>query len=155
MTLTELRNKADAKLVEFWDALITKQEAYFLKHKTFFGFNWTPANPVVDGADTDFGELQRPSRKHFAADVSFPTTEKLPFQIQVVRHHGAEHGFTATVRAELPNGRRFKRSRTAYPVVQQEVYEYDEEDNIIGVLTPLAITDWTIDTTSWEEIIEE
>lgn len=112
MTLQQLKTKADAKLTDFWQALSAKQDAYFAKHGTYFGFNWTPSQKIVDGVDTDMGELQRPSRKHYAADVSFPITTQLPFQIQVERQHGPNgHGYTAVIRAELPDGRIFMRRR--------------------------------------------
>lgn len=154
MTLQELQTKANTKLGAVWDVIITKQEAYWNKHQTFFGFNWTPANPVVDGVDTNMGEVQRPSRKHHAADVSFPATTKLPFQIQILRHVGDEHGFTATVRVELPNGKRYSRSRTAYPVIQPATYDNTDELNPVE-LTPATITDWVIDTTAWALVEEE
>jgi len=150
-TLAQIRDKADTKLAQFWDVLIAKQEAYFLKHDTFFGFNWSPSNEVEDGVDTDIGEVNRPSRKHHIADVQIPTNTKLPFQIQLMRHHGEEHGFTATVRVKLLDGRIFTRSRTAYPVVQKEVYDNTDIDNPV-LVTPKAITDWNLTTTAWEEL---
>ena len=110
-TLKQIRDKADAKLADWWPGFVAKQEVYRAKHDTYFGFNWTPVLNVINGADTDFGELQRPSRKHHASDIVFPTSEKMPYQMQVIRHHGKDHGYTATVRVHLLNGDSYTRSR--------------------------------------------
>ena len=110
MTLAELRDKADAYLATFWSVLVTKEEAYFAKHGRYFGFNWSPSTEVVDGVDTDF-VLNPPSRFFEAADVSFPATQ-VPFQIQVIHHHGPQgQGFTGWVRVKLPNGDAYMRSK--------------------------------------------
>ena len=112
-TLAQIRDKADSVLVTVWTTLLSKQVSYFSKHDTYFGFNWTPSSEVIGGLDTDFGELQRPSRKHHSVDVSFPASTKLPFQIQVIRHNGPlGHGFTAWVRMKLFNGDVYYRSKS-------------------------------------------
>jgi hypothetical protein len=111
-TLQQIKDKADAKLVTAWGILQTKEDAYFDIHRTYFGFNWTPATEVVDGVDTTFGDLQRPSRKHVAVDVSFPTNDLVPYQIQVSRHVGeSEQGYTAIVRVKLLNDDVYTRAR--------------------------------------------
>lgn len=111
-TLKQIRDKANAQLALFWSELTTRQDAYYAKHGTYFGFNWTPALAIEDGIDTDLGEIQRPSRKHHAVDVSFPVNTKLPFQIQVIRHVGPlGHGYTATVKVQLVDGRVYARDK--------------------------------------------
>lgn len=111
-TLTQIRDKADTKLAQFWLALQSKQDSYFAKHGTYFGFNWTPSLAVIDGVDTQIGEINRPSRKHVAVDVQFPTTDQVPYQIQVMRSDGpAGHGYKATVKVQLNDGRIFTRTR--------------------------------------------
>lgn len=112
MTLNQLKTKADTVLLDIWTAIVNKEDAYFAKHGRYFGLNWTPATPVVDGVDTDLGELQKPSRFFDEADVSFPVNYKTPFQIQIIRHDGPEgQGYTAWARATLPNGDVYMRSK--------------------------------------------
>ncbi|MCK5019751.1 MAG: hypothetical protein KAS32_22020 [Candidatus Peribacteraceae bacterium] len=111
-TLKQIKDKANAKLSVFWVELSAKQDAYFAKHGKYFGFNWTPSLSVVDGVDSNFGKLQRPSKNHIAEDISFDITSKLPFQIRVIRHHGGDgHGYTAWVRVKLTNGDVYMRSK--------------------------------------------
>ena len=111
-TLQEIRTKADTRLTQLWSVIVSKQDAYFAIHGTYFGFKWSPSLSVVDGVDTQLGEINRPSRFHVAADVSFPTDTEIPFQIMIIRHHGpAGHGFTAWVRVELLDGRVYTRSK--------------------------------------------
>jgi len=151
MTLTELRNKADAKLLEFWDALIVKQEKYYLKHNKFFQLLVT--DPVVDGADTTW-ELRTPNDEKHAIDVDFSFNSPVPFSISVDEWVGGDTGFSATATVELPDGRKFTRSRSAVPVVQEAVYDNTDIDNPV-LVTPKAVTDWTINTTAWSEVIEQ
>jgi hypothetical protein len=99
MNLTELKAKADPILLDIWNAIVAKEDIYFAKHGKYFGFNWSPSKPVIDGLDTDF-VLSKPSRNFEALDSIQEYTTKLPFQIQVIRHHGPlGHGFTAYVQA--------------------------------------------------------
>jgi len=140
MTLTELRDKADAKLATFWSALVTKQNAYHAKHGKFFQLLVSPENAVVDGADSDF-TTRNPSDERFAVDVDFAWTEKIPFNITVDEWVGnGIVGFKATVVVELPNGDRYTRSRTYEPqpdVLETETYTIPEHtDETTGELVP-------------------
>ena len=153
MTLQQLQTKANTKLQEFWDALIVKQEAYFLKHNKFFQLLVT--DPVVDGVDTTW-VLRTPSDEQHALDVDFSFNSPIPFSISVDEFVGDETGFSATAIVELPDARRFTRTRRAVPVVQEATYEpQNTPDDPLVELTPKQITDWTIETTAWAEIIEE
>jgi hypothetical protein len=110
MTLTELRNKADAKLATFWKMLVPKQEAYRAKHDKFFQLLVSPENAVIDGVDSDF-TLRNPSDEVFQIDVNFPWTEKIPFQIVVDEWVSPDRvGFRATVWVQIPDGRIFTRN---------------------------------------------
>ena len=112
MTLAELRDKADAKLATFWSALVTKEEAYFAKHGKYFQLLVTPETNVVDGEDSDF-TVRHPSDEPYQLDVDFAWASQIPFNIQVHEWVGADKGFTAIAQVELPNGRKFKRSRNS------------------------------------------
>ena len=151
MTLTQLRNKADAKLLEFWDALIVKQEKYFLKHGKCFQLIVT--SPVVDGADTTF-VVTKPNDEKHPVDVDFEFNSPIPFQISVDEWVGDSAGFRMTVVVELLDGRKFTRNRSAVPTVVDATYDYTDEFNPVE-LTPKSVSDWTLDTTAWEEVIEE
>lgn len=108
MTLNQLKAKANTKLQEFWDALSTKQEAYFQKYGKYFQLLVT--SPVVDGADTTF-EVTHPDDERHLVDVDFTFNSPIPFQIQVDEWVGDTIGYKATATVELPDGRRFNRSR--------------------------------------------
>lgn len=112
MTLAELRTKADAKLAVFWDTLVSKQEVYFAKHGKYFQLLVTPNTSVVDGVDSDF-TLRHPSDAKFVIDIEVPIATKIPFNIEVHEWVGADKGFTAFATVELPDGRRFRRSRNS------------------------------------------
>lgn len=153
MTLAELRDKANAKLTVFWDALIIKQEAYFLKHGKFFQLLVT--DPVVDGADTTW-EIRKPNDERHELDVNFEFNSPVPFQISVDEWVGKESGFSVTVVVELPSGEKYTRTRTAVPVVQEATYEENTDPTTTASveLTPKQVTDWTINTTAWT-LVEE
>jgi hypothetical protein len=109
MTLAELKTKANAKLVDFWNLLQVKQDAYYNKHGKYFQLLVT--NPVVDGADTTW-ELRRPSDERHAIDVDFQFNPPIPFSISVDewgRYN--DRGYSATATVELPNGDRYERTR--------------------------------------------
>jgi len=150
MTLQSLKTKANTKLGEFWDLLLPKQEAYFLKHGKCFQLLVT--SPVVDGADTTF-VVTKPNDEKHAVDVDFTFNSPVPFQISVDEWVGNETGFSITATVELPDGRKFKRSRKAVPTVVEATYK-GEEDNR-EELTPKSVSDWTVDTTPWSEVIAE
>lgn len=111
MTLAELRTKADAKLAQFWTVLVQKQTAYHAKHGKFFQLLASPETPVVDGVDSTF-TVRNPSDEKYVVDVDFPWTDLVPFNIQVSEYVSNTQGFVASVVVELPNGRKFTRSRS-------------------------------------------
>ena len=108
-TLKQVRNKADAKLVQFWQTLANKQSAYFAKHGKYFQLLVTGGKGVESGEEHDF--IKRvPDDEPHAVDVDFPWTDNLPFQIQVDEWVGEDKGYSATVTVEW-NGRTFTRTR--------------------------------------------
>lgn len=110
MTLTELRNKANAKLADMWPVIQAKEDTYFANHGRYFGLNWSPSLVVVDGVDTDL-ELSHPSVEHIAGDVTFPATQ-VPYQIQIFRMSQYDSEFYhAFVRIQLLNGDVWQRDR--------------------------------------------
>jgi len=150
MTLQELKTKADAKLVEFWDVLVVKQEVYFLKHNKFFQLLATDG--VVDGADTTW-VMRQPNDELHTIDVDFEFNSPVPFQVLVSEWVGDTVGFWVEAVVELPDGRKFSRTRSAVPTVVEATYS-DDVDNPVE-LTPKSVSDWTVDTTSWAEVIDE
>ena len=153
MTLNKLKQKANGKLGEFWDLLLPKQESYFLKHGKFFQLLVT--SPVVDGADTTF-VITKPNDEKHTIDVDFVFNSPVPFSISVDEWVGKDTGFSITATVELPDGRKFTRSRRAVPTVVEATYEDQEDIDTERVeLTPKSVSDWTVVTSSWEEIILE
>ena len=126
MTLNQLKTKANTKLGEFWTSLVIKQDAYFAKHGKYFQLLVT--SPVVDGADTTW-EIRKPNDEKHAIDVDFTFNSPIPFSIKVdewVRL--GEAGYSATATVELPDGRRFTRTRHSdntdtnwYEVIDEEI----------------------------------
>jgi len=112
MTLTELRDKADAVLVNFWKELKTRQDSYFAKHGKYFQLLVSPEQSVIDGADSDF-IVRHPSDVKSLEDISVNFTSKIPFQIEVDEWVGEDKGYTATVTVELLNGDKYTRSRNS------------------------------------------
>ncbi len=112
MTLAKLRDKADTKLAQLWAVLVTKEEAYYAKHGKYFQLLVTPETSVVDGVDSDF-TARHPSDEPHQVDVYFAWATKIPFNIQVHEWVGEDKGFTAIAQVELPNGRKFQRSRNS------------------------------------------
>lgn len=111
-TLTQIRNKADAKLADFWVLLQEKQSNYFAKNGKYFQLLISPNQKVTDGIDSQF-QLRQPSDERFDLDVNFTWSDTIPFQISVDEWvRGEEAGYSATVRVELLNGRVFMRTRT-------------------------------------------
>lgn len=122
-TLQQVRTKANDRLATLWGVITTKQDAYFAKHGTYFGFNWTPALAPLDGEDTAF-IINRPSRFHVAADADFNGEPTVPFSIQIIRHDGETQGYTAYVRINW-EGTIYERSRTNQNV-DSGWYIYDQ-----------------------------
>ena len=133
MTLTELRDKANAKLTVFWTVLVAKQDAYFAKYGKYFQLLVSPETPVVDGVDSDF-ILRHPSDEKYLVDVVFPWSDKIPFQIEVTEWTGSSKGFEAKVTVELPNGDVYKRERKRTRVTSED------RENLVS---------YTIDDTDW------
>lgn len=145
MTLQELRDKANARLVPFWQMLIEKQPSYFLKHGVFFQLLIT--SRVVDGEDTDW-EQKHPSDETRHADVDFPWMDKIPFQISVDTFGDNPSGFSATATVELPNGNVYRRTRKATAIVQEPVYDNVSADNPV-LLSPKSIASFDEEDTGW------
>jgi hypothetical protein len=126
MTLTQLRNKANAVLTDFWLLLKQKQEAYHAKHGKYFQLLIT--DRVVDGVDTVF-EVRKPNDELHAVDVDFEFNSPVPFSISVDEWVGqAGVGYSATATVELPDGRKFTRTRHSdntdtdwYEVIEQVI----------------------------------
>ena len=126
-TLIEIRDKANAKVAILWPIIQAKEDAYFAKHGTYFGLQWSPSSPVVDGVDTDL-IIDKPSRGNVLEDIDF-TIESVPFQLSIERigqnspRNTAAKGeqivygdngdtYKAWIRVQLPNGDVYMRSRT-------------------------------------------
>lgn len=108
-TLKQIRDKADAKLAEFWSLLSQKQDGYFSKHGKYFQLLVT--DEVVDGVDTTF-EVRKPSDEKYAVDVDIDFNSPLPFTIQVDEWtKGKEAGYSATVWIKLSSGDMYTRTR--------------------------------------------
>ncbi|MHA2067220.1 MAG: hypothetical protein ACXABY_22860, partial [Candidatus Thorarchaeota archaeon] len=111
-TLTQIRNKANTKLGEFWDLLLPRQEAYRLKWDNYFQLLVT--NPVVDGSDTTW-EIKYASDQPtiMRNDVQFEFNSPVPFQVEVnAWGTSPNRGFITTAVIELLDGRKFTRSRS-------------------------------------------
>lgn len=154
-TLTQIRNKADAVLSTFWDALAIKQEAYHLKHGKYFQLVVT--SPVVDGADTTF-EVIHPSDEAHMVDVGFSFNSPIPFKINVDTWGDTpSRGYRATAIVELLDGRKFTCSRS---LTDTRVWKQDYTGTDVGDQTPVGVPYYFGDapivaTTPWEEIIVE
>lgn len=119
MTLKQLQDKVDAKLVTFWTNLKAKQDAYYAKHGKYFQMLVSPVDVVIDGLDTDYVE-RVPSDEKYVVDRDFSFTEKVPFQIRVDEWHKTnpdnilevvDAGYKVAVYVQVPDGRVFTRSR--------------------------------------------
>lgn len=110
-TLKQVLDKAGAKLVQFWQMLTKRQDAYLAKHGKYFQLLATGGRGVENGEEYDF-QKRSPSDDKFSVDVDFPWTDKLPFEIRVDEWVGEDKGYTATVTAEW-RGRTFTRSRNS------------------------------------------
>lgn len=109
-TLKQVRDKADAKLVQFWQMLTDKQNTYFAKHGKYFQLLVTGGRVVENDGEYDF-QLRSPSDEKFAIDVDFPWTDRLPFEIEVHEWVGPNGiGYKATVTVEW-QGQTFSRHR--------------------------------------------
>lgn len=109
-TLTQIREKADSKLTEFWAALTAKQEAYYAKHNKYFQLLAT--QEVVDGVDTSF-QKRAPLDERNVEDADITFESPIPFQLWVDEWKGSkqEAGYVATITVKLLDGRIFTRSR--------------------------------------------
>lgn len=158
MTLAALKTKANTKLGEFWDALLIRQEAYRLLHDNYFQLLVT--SPVVDGADTVW-ELRYASDQpaQMRTDVNFSFNSPVPFQIEVNTWGTVpSRGFSLTAVVELPDGRKFTRSRT-YTDTRERM-----RDLLSGseITEDAVYSDWylsgpdpVIATSNWAEVINQ
>lgn len=108
-TLTQIRDKANAKLAELWPVIQAKQDAYFAKHGKYFSLLAT--QEVTDGAGTTITAIYPHDEQH-QADVQLTFDSPVPFQIRIdewVRPNSA--GYVATVWVKLLNGTIYTRSR--------------------------------------------
>ncbi len=80
-TLKQVRDKANAKLTTFWQALSTRQDVYFTKHSKYFQL-LVGSNLTLDGADTVFSVVS-PSDELHTIDIDYQWSDSLPFQIEV------------------------------------------------------------------------
>lgn len=109
MNLKQLKTKADAKLVDFWQLLTTKQDAYHAKHGKYFQLLVT--DNVVDGVDTTW-ELRTPNDEKHTIDVDFNFNSPVPFSISVDEWVDKDtQGYSATATVELPTGDKYTRTR--------------------------------------------
>jgi hypothetical protein len=107
-TLKQIRDKADAKLTEFWQLLSAKQDAYFAKHGKYFQLLVT--SDVVDGVDTVF-EVRKPNDEKNVVDVDFEFNSPIPFQIKVDEWVGwRTTGYSATAIVQLVTGEKYRRT---------------------------------------------
>lgn len=126
-TLKEVQDKADAKLVQFWQELQTRQTNYHNNHGKYFQLLVTGGRGVENGEEHDF-TLRPASDEPFIADIDFTWTEQLPFEIRVDEWAGTiDKGYTATVWVEF-TGTIYSRSR-------------DSENNDTGWFNHTAIID--------------
>lgn len=109
-TLTQLKNKANATLADFWTLLVQKENAFYSKHNRYFQLLIT--DEVIDGVDTTF-IIKKPDYEPHQADIDFEFNSPIPFQIQVDEWQGGEVGFTATATVVTDTGRIFRRQRTS------------------------------------------
>ena len=117
MTLTELKDKANAKLADMWPKLQNKQDQYYAKHGKYFQLLMSPIDSVVDDVDSAF-EVRNPSDEMYIVDIDAAWTETVPFNIQVHEWVGAgdDRGYQARVLIQLPDGTQYARHRDSNAV---------------------------------------
>lgn len=95
-TLVQIRDKANAKLLTFWSALQTRQDAYFAKHGKYFQL-LAGSNLTLDGEDTQFSVVSPSDEKH-TIDIDYAWSDTVPFQIEVHEWVGTNgNGYKAIV----------------------------------------------------------
>lgn len=108
-TLQQIKTKADDKLVNFWTALNTREDAYFTKHGKYFQLLAGSAL-TVDGADTPFSVIS-PQDEHYAADIDYAWSDTVPFKLSVHEWGGVDgYGYRAIV-VITANGNTYSRER--------------------------------------------
>lgn len=123
-TLRQVRDKADAKLVQFWQELQAKQDAYYAKHGKYFQLLVTGGRGVENGEEYDFA-LKTASHELYAIDINFAWTEKLPFEIRIDEWFGPESvGYQGQVWADY-QGTVYTRVRRS-DGIDSGWYEYNE-----------------------------
>lgn len=116
MTLAELQTKANTVLADFWSALKTREDAYFVKHGRYFQLLASPAIVVSDGTDSTF-TTSLPAYEVDSADIAFTYSSPVPFRIAVhqwVDPKNNRVGYTGMVFVKLLDGRVFWRKRNNF-----------------------------------------
>lgn len=108
-TLTQIRDKANAKLATLWPVIQAKEASYFAKHGKYFSLMAT--QEVADGVDTTISPIHPHDEQH-QADVQLTFDTPVPFQLRIDEWVGPSGaGYVATVRIKLLNGTIYTRSR--------------------------------------------
>lgn len=94
-TLNQVRNKANAKLTTFWQALQTRQDAYFAKHGKYFQL-LAGSNLTLDGEDTPFAVVSPEGEQH-PQDIDYAWSDTVPFKIEVHEWVGSDRGYLGIV----------------------------------------------------------
>lgn len=108
MTLAQLKTKANAKLVTFWGALQTRQDAYFAKNGKYFQL-LAGSDLTLDGADTTFSVVS-PSDEVHTIDIDTAWSDTVPFQIEIHEWVGETLGYKGIVTVNY-QGTLYRRER--------------------------------------------
>jgi hypothetical protein len=108
-TLNQVRTKANNKLTTFWQALQTRQDAYFAKHGKYFQL-LVGSELTLDGADTTFSVVS-PSDEAHTIDIDYAWSDTVPFQIEVHEWTGSQPGYRGIVTINH-EGTLYRRERT-------------------------------------------
>lgn len=108
-TLKQVRDKADAKLVQFWQTLSQKQDAYFSKNGEFFQLL------VSGGKDVENKEypftVRAASDEKYILDIDATWADSVPFEIEVHNWDGSNgKGYKAIISVEY-RGKIYQRWR--------------------------------------------
>lgn len=126
-TLTEVRNKANAKLATFWSSLQTRQNAHFAKHGKYFQL-LAGSNLTESGADTPFVVVS-PSDEKYVVDIDTAWSDTVPFQIEVHEWVGTNSKGYKGVVTVMVNGTKYRRERDS-DNNDTNWYELIEQSNI-------------------------
>lgn len=108
-TLTQVKDKANAKLATFWSALQGRQDAYFLKHSKYFQLI-AGSDITLDGADTAFAVIS-PSDELHTVDIDYAWSDTVPFRIEIHEWvSGTDRGYKGVVTVNY-HGTLYRRER--------------------------------------------